>query len=80
MAVGTWNGKKVWLAANYLLTRKTYIVDPAKALKKGYLFGGKIAAYTNGGFPSGLLCKGDTVIELTSRRFMSSCTWHRSSG
>jgi phosphatidylglycerophosphate synthase len=69
MAVGTWNDKKVWLAANYLYTRKTYIVDPEKALKKGYVFGGKIAAYTNGGFPSGLALNGDTVIEFNKSPF-----------
>jgi hypothetical protein len=59
----------VWLAANYLYTRKTYIVDPEKALKKGYVFGGKIAAYTNGGFPSGLALNGDTVIEFNKSPF-----------
>jgi phosphatidylglycerophosphate synthase len=69
MAVGTWNDKKVWLVANYLYTRKTYIVDPDKALKKGYLLGGKIAAYTNGGFPSGLTLVGDTLIEFNKSPF-----------
>lgn len=69
MAIGTWNDKKVWLASNYLYTRRTYIVDPEKALKKGYLFGGKVAAYTNGGFPSGLTLQGDTVIEFNKSPF-----------
>ena len=40
MAAADWNGKTVWLAANYLYTRKTYVIDPDKALNKGSLLGG----------------------------------------
>jgi phosphatidylglycerophosphate synthase len=66
MAVGKWNNKKVWFASNYLYTRKTYLVDPDKAIKKGYLYGGTVASYINGGFPAGLALKDDTVIEFNS--------------
>ena len=64
MAAGEWNGKTVWFAANYLYTRKTYIVDPDKALNKGSLLGGAVARYTNGGFPSGMAYNRGTVMEL----------------
>ncbi|MDQ7783674.1 MAG: CDP-alcohol phosphatidyltransferase family protein [Desulfomonilaceae bacterium] len=62
--VTTWNGKRVWLAANYLYTRKTYVVDPEQALRQGYILGGKVASYTNGAFPSGMTVYGDTVFEF----------------
>ncbi|HMK35803.1 MAG TPA: CDP-alcohol phosphatidyltransferase family protein [Desulfomonilaceae bacterium] len=69
MAVGRWNDKRAWLASNYLYTRKTYVVDPELALKKGYLLGGEIASYTNGGFPSGLTLKDDVVVEFNKSPF-----------
>ena len=64
MTAGEWNGKTVWLAANYLYTRKTYVIDPDKALNKGSLLGGVIAGYTNAGFPSGMTYIQGTVMEL----------------
>ncbi len=63
MATGEWKGKKVWLAANYLYTRKTYVIDPEKALKKGYLLGGLVASYVNAGFPHGMVVRDGTVLE-----------------
>lgn len=69
MTVGTWKGKNVWLAANYLYTRRTYVVDPKKALKKGYLLGGKVASYVNGGFPLGVAFADDIVVELNKSPF-----------
>jgi hypothetical protein len=64
MATGQRNGKKVWLVANYLYTRKTYVVDPIKARNEGYLLAGVEASYINGAFPSGLTVRDDVVIEL----------------
>jgi len=69
MAAGEWNGKKVWLAANYLYTRKTYVIDPELALKKGSLLGGVIASYVNGGFPSGSILVGGNVVEFNRPPF-----------
>lgn len=69
MAMATWNGKKVWLAANYLYTRKTYVVDPKKALKKGSILAGVIGSYTNGAFPAGMSVHDDTVLELNRSPF-----------
>lgn len=63
MAVGEWRGKKVWFAANYLYTRKTYIIDPEKSLKKGFVMGGLLASYINGGFPSGMAVHDQMVFE-----------------
>ncbi|AFM23782.1 CDP-alcohol phosphatidyltransferase family protein [Desulfomonile tiedjei] len=63
MTTGEWKGKKVWLAANYLYTRRTYVIDPEKALKKGYLLGGLIASYVNAGYPHGMVIRDRTVIE-----------------
>ncbi len=71
MNTATWNGKTVWLAANYLYTRKTYLIDPELALKKGYILGGVLAHYINGGFPSGLEVMGQTVLELNKSPFNS---------
>lgn len=71
MNTANWNGKTAWLAANYLYTRKTYLIDPELALKKGYILGGVLAYYINGGFPSGLEVMGDTVIELNKSPFKS---------
>ncbi len=64
MAAGQFNGKMVWLAANYLYTRKTYVIDPDKALNKGSLLGGVTAGYTNAGFPAGMAYIQGTVMEL----------------
>jgi phosphatidylglycerophosphate synthase len=63
-AVATWKGTRVWLAANYLYTRKTYVVDPNQALRQGYILGGEVASYTNGAFPSGMTVHGDTVFDF----------------
>ena len=63
IATTRWNNKTVWLVSNYLYTRKTYVVDPDIALKKGSVLGGVIASYTNGGFPSGLVVSNGEVIE-----------------
>ena len=71
MATANWQGKKVWLAANYLYTRKTYVVDPEKAMKKGELLGGVVAWYVNAAFPAGLTVYDDTVVELNRSRFNS---------
>jgi len=71
MTVGHRNGKKVWLAANYLYTRRTYVVNPAKALKKGHLLGGVETSYINGGFPSGLTSVDGMVIDFNKAPFKS---------
>lgn len=64
MTVSELNGKKVWLAANYLYTRKTYIIDPEKALKVGSILGGVIGGYVNAAFPAGMTSWRNLVIEL----------------
>ncbi len=69
MTAGEWNGRTVWLAANYLYTRKTYVIDPDKALSKGSLLGGVTAGYTNAGFPSGMTYIQGTVMELNKSPF-----------
>ncbi len=69
MATTLWNNKSVWLIANYLYTRKTYIVDPDIALKKGSVLGGVIGSYTNGGFPSGIVVLNGEIIELNKSPF-----------
>jgi phosphatidylglycerophosphate synthase len=69
MATGNWNGKRVWLAANYLYTRKTYVVDPQMASKKGNLLGGVVASYTNGGYPCGLTLEEGLVIDYNKSPF-----------
>ncbi len=71
MNTAKWNGRTVWLAANYLYTRKTYVIDPELALRKGHILGGQIAHYINGSFPSGLEAFGDTVVELNKSPFKS---------
>jgi phosphatidylglycerophosphate synthase len=71
IATTRWNNKTVWLVSNYLYTRKTYVVDPDIALKKGSVLGGVIASYTNGGFPSGLVVSNGEVIELNKSPFNS---------
>ncbi len=63
-AVATWKGTRVWLAANRLDTRKTYVVDPNQALRQGYILGGVVTSYTNGAFPSGITVHGDTVFDF----------------
>lgn len=62
-ATAEWGDKKVWLAANYLHTRKTYVIAPRKAIKKGNVEQGVVAWYTNGAFPAGMTVLGDTVFE-----------------
>lgn len=69
MSTGYWNGKKVWLAANYLYTRKTYVVDPEQAVKRGFLLGGVQASYVNAGFPSGIAFTDDRIIEYNASPF-----------
>ncbi|MFC1834149.1 CDP-alcohol phosphatidyltransferase family protein [Thermodesulfobacteriota bacterium] len=64
MATTRWNGKKVWLVANYLYTRKTYIIDPKKALEEGLLLSGEMAGYINGGYPSGLAATNGFLVAL----------------
>lgn len=71
MNTAKWKDKTVWLASNYLYTRKTYLIDPELALKKGYILGGLITYYINGAFPSGLEVFQDTVIELNKSPFNS---------
>lgn len=68
MAVAELKGKKVWLAANYLYTRKTYIIDPEKALKKGSILGGVVGAYVNAAFPAGMTSFSHLVVELNRIR------------
>jgi len=69
MAPALWKGQKVWLVANYLYTRKTYVIDPEKARKSGSILGGLKAWYINGGFPTGLACTKGRVIELNRSPF-----------
>jgi phosphatidylglycerophosphate synthase len=71
MTVGHWGGKKVWLVANYLYTRKTYVIDPEKAVKDGSILGGVEAWYINGAFPAGLVVNSDLVIDFNRSRFNS---------
>jgi len=68
MAVAEVKGKKVWLAANYLYTRKTYIIDPEKALKVGSILGGVIGGYVNAAFPAGMTVCDRFVVELNRIR------------
>jgi hypothetical protein len=39
-------------------------VDPNQALRQGYILGGEVASYINGGFPSGLTVSGDLVFDF----------------
>jgi phosphatidylglycerophosphate synthase len=64
MTTAVWNGRKVWLAGNYLYTRKTYVIDPEKALKEGNILGGVVASYANGAFPSGMTFVDDMIVEF----------------
>ncbi|MEW6347789.1 MAG: CDP-alcohol phosphatidyltransferase family protein [Thermodesulfobacteriota bacterium] len=64
LATATWDNKKVWLAGNYLYSRKTYRIDPRTALKTGSLLAGAQGSYVNGAFPAGLLVHGRNVIEF----------------
>jgi hypothetical protein len=59
-----WKDSTAWLAANYLHTRKTYLIDPHRALKRGSIMNGVVASYTNGAFPAGMTVVDGTVIEL----------------
>ncbi|MEW6138656.1 MAG: CDP-alcohol phosphatidyltransferase family protein [Thermodesulfobacteriota bacterium] len=61
---GSWKDRHVWLIANYLYTRKTYVVDPGLAYKRGSVLDGEVASYTNGGFPSGLTVVDNLVFEF----------------
>ncbi len=63
MTAGQLDQRTVWLAANYLYTRKTYVIDPREALSKGSLLPAVVEKYTNGGFPSGMAYTNGTVIE-----------------
>jgi phosphatidylglycerophosphate synthase len=69
MAPALWKGKKVWLVANYLYTRKTYVIDPEKARQSGSILGGLKAWYINGGFPTGLVFVKDRVVEFNRSPF-----------
>ncbi len=64
MTVGRWDQKRVWLAANYLYSRKTCLIEPDLALKKGSLVGGIESSYINGAFPAGLVIHKGIVIEF----------------
>jgi phosphatidylglycerophosphate synthase len=63
MSKGVVDKRTVWFAANYLYTRKTYIIDPVKAVKKGKLLGGIVGSYINAGFPSGMATPEGIVAE-----------------
>jgi phosphatidylglycerophosphate synthase len=71
LAMTTSSGEPMWLAANYLYTRKTYVIDPHQARKKGVLLGlgNVLQSYTNGAFPAALLTWKDYVIEYNRSRF-----------
>ncbi len=69
MATGHRKGKKVWLAANYLYTRRTYIIDPDVAVKRGSLLAGVTDSYVNGGYPAGMSTFDDMVIEFNETPF-----------
>jgi phosphatidylglycerophosphate synthase len=69
MAAGQLEGRNVWLAANYLYTRRTCVIDPREALNKGALLPAIVAKYTNGGFPSGMAYTNGTVIEYNRSPF-----------
>jgi len=71
MAACHWEGKRVWLAANHLYTRRTYVVNPATAVKEGSLLGGLEASYVNGAFPSGLTALDGLVVALNRSSFNS---------
>jgi phosphatidylglycerophosphate synthase len=71
MATTRRDGHTLWFAGNYLYTRKTYLIDPHRALKKGSMLAGIVDSYTNGGFPAGMTVIGDTVIELNRSPFKS---------
>lgn len=68
-STASWKGAHVWLVANYLYTRKTYLVDPNVAMKKGSLLAGKVTSYVNGGFPSGLAVADDVVFAFNKSPF-----------
>lgn len=64
MSAASVDGKPTWLVANYLYAPTTYLVDPQAAETTGFMLGGKIGSYVNGGFPRGLAVVDGTVIEL----------------
>lgn len=69
LATAWLDNRKVWVAANYLYTRKTYIVDPVRASEAGTLLGGVESSYVNGAFPSGAAVLDGHVIELNRSPF-----------
>ena len=69
MAVGRHKEKKVWLVANYLYTRRTYVIDPERAVKRGSLLRGVVDSYVNGGFPAGMTFLDGRVIEFNQPPF-----------
>ncbi len=69
MAAGQLDERTVWLAANYLYTRTTYIIDPREALNKGSILPAVLKKYINGGFPSGMAYANGTVIEYNRSPF-----------
>lgn len=71
MTVTMLGGKRVWLADNYLYTRKTYVIDPDKAQTAGALPGGITNGFVNGAFPSGTVVRKGRVIALNRSRLNS---------
>jgi phosphatidylglycerophosphate synthase len=63
LTVGEYKGKTVWLAANFLYTRKTYVIDPALALQRESVLEGSLAGYINGAFPAGISFVDNHVVE-----------------
>jgi hypothetical protein len=51
------------LAANFLYTRKTYVIDPALALQRESVLEGSLAGYINGAFPAGISFVDNHVVE-----------------
>jgi phosphatidylglycerophosphate synthase len=66
LCLGVYKGKPVWLAANYLYTRKTYIIDPEIARSEGSALKGKMASYINGAFPAGIIYRNGYIVEHNS--------------
>jgi phosphatidylglycerophosphate synthase len=71
MAVAHRRGRKIWLAANYLYTRKTYLIDPEKALDAGSLPAATSVCFVNGAFPRGMVAWKGYLIELDRTPFKS---------
>ncbi len=64
MSVTRCKGRPVWLVANYLYTRKTYVINPVRAEEHGRLLSGVESDFTNGGFPAGMTVWDEFVVEL----------------